>query len=279
MSAAVTLAQVGQPKPILQLHLEPAEPIEVGEFTSAMASLGHRYTSFVERHGALGSGRNARLLVWNISPGSIDIGLLPDWGWVGLLASAYDDLKLTVEFAKALADLLDLFKERRTKENSPNIRIEDCDDAINIAGPIANHGGQQTVNVVNAGVYMPVLFMTSDNAKGLLNNATLLRKELAQPEAGKYQRVALIWTQLNRGETRTKGLRSPDKATIEDIDPDPKPVFFNDEVLYLKQQMIGDEVNPYTFVYFVDVNTSVIQGKIVGYRILDYHGKDQLHEE
>lgn len=281
MCAAIAQTYVGEPAPLFQVHLEPAEPNEVGEFTGAMASLARQYGLFVERHGAFGRARDARLLVWNVSPGSIDIGLLPDWGSAaGILASAFDQLKLTLEFAEAIHNILEFFKSPKKKEDSPGKTILDCDDAINIVSPIANHGGTQTFNVYKNVIQGPVLVMNAAEANGILENATALRKELAAPEAGARSNVALVWTQLNRNDTRTAGQRSPDKAVIEEISQHEKPVFFNDDVLYLKEGMIGDEgSNPYRFVYFVDVQIMMVQGKVVGYRIRAYHHKDLLPEK
>jgi hypothetical protein len=45
---------------------------------------------------------------------------------------------------------------------------------------------------------------------------------------------------------------------------------------YLKKQMIDDEVNPYQSVYFVDVSVSRVSGRVVSYRVMGYHGKEEL---
>jgi hypothetical protein len=45
---------------------------------------------------------------------------------------------------------------------------------------------------------------------------------------------------------------------------------------YLKREMIDDQQNPYQNVYFVDVEISRTGGKITAYRIVGYHGADQL---
>jgi hypothetical protein len=44
----------------------------------------------------------------------------------------------------------------------------------------------------------------------------------------------------------------------------------------IKKQMIDDEVNPYQNVYFVDVSVSRIADKVVAYRVIGYHGKEEL---
>jgi hypothetical protein len=40
--------------------------------------------------------------------------------------------------------------------------------------------------------------------------------------------------------------------------------------------MISDEENPMQKVYFVDVEVSRVGGKVTAYRIVGFHGKDEL---
>ncbi len=40
--------------------------------------------------------------------------------------------------------------------------------------------------------------------------------------------------------------------------------------------MIDDQENPYKKVYFVDVAVSRVHGKVVSYRVIGYHGADDL---
>jgi hypothetical protein len=44
----------------------------------------------------------------------------------------------------------------------------------------------------------------------------------------------------------------------------------------IKKQMIDDEVNRYQNVYFVDVSVSRIGDKVVAYRVIGSHGKEEL---
>jgi len=90
----------------------------------------------------------------------------------------------------------------------------------------------------------------------------------------------MVWSQLARDAAKTGGdKRSPDKGLIAEIDPKPHPVFFAEDMAYLKKEMIDDEENPYQKVFFVDVEIARLPGDRVGnYRIVGYHGKDDLPE-
>jgi len=45
---------------------------------------------------------------------------------------------------------------------------------------------------------------------------------------------------------------------------------------HVKKEMIDDEENPYQKVYFVDVEVLRVGDKVVAYRIVGYHGKEDL---
>lgn len=192
-----------------------------------------------------------------------------------LIAPLIDKYELLHKFAKRLKTIIDFFKGE-SKEAS--VTIKDCDDAINIVKPIAAHGGNQTINVIRHQHINPVIVVTADEARRVIGSATRKKSELqvfAQPE--KHQRVSMTWTRIDRERTITEGTRSPDRATIEEIDPSPHAVFFTDEMSFLKSEMMADEENPYQQVYFVDVEVSrAAGGKVSNYRIVGYHGKEPL---
>ena len=111
-----------------------------------------------------------------------------------------------------------------------------------------------------------------------MNNAQRRKAELqvsAKPE--KAQRVSMTWTRLDKHKVTIGGKQSADRGIIEELDPKPHAVFFTDEMTVLKDEMIADEENPYQQVYFVDVEISrAAGGKITAYRIVGYHGKEEL---
>jgi hypothetical protein len=264
--------------PVLQVHLEPREPIEVSELTDALGSLARQYQDFAVETGLIAKAADARLLVSNVAPGSIDISLLPDWismVTVGFIAPLIDKYELLEKFAKRLKAIIDFFKG---ESKEARISIKDCDDAINIVKPIAAHGGTQTINVIREQHIHPVIVLNTENARQVIGAATRKKSELqvfAQPE--NRQRVSMTWNRIDREKVITEGTRSPDRATIEEIDPNPHAVFFTDEMAFLKSEMIADEDNPYQQVYFVDVEISrAAGGRVSNYRIVGFHGKEPL---
>ena len=267
-------------EPYLQLHLEPSEHIEVSELTGALTALARQYQTFAVQNQIAKKPSDARLLVSSVAPGSIDISLYPDLvdylAALPMLAPLFDKAELIAKFGKTLKSLFELFKKKKETEVGDEVTIKDCDDAINIVKPIANHGGSQTFNVIHGGVTMYVLTMTAPEASEIMEVAHEKKALLQNADAEIRQRVPMVWKRLDRDATSPEAKTSPDRALIEEIDPKPRAVFFTDEMSAIKKQMIDDEVNPYQNVYFVDVSVSRIADKVVAYRVIGYHGKEEL---
>lgn len=266
--------------PILQLHLEPDAPIEVSELTEALDALSHQYQIFATAEGHARPGV-ARLLVSNVAPGSIDINFVPDLGSLGaLVGPMLDQLELLTKFAEQIRRLIDVFRRRDTEATDAggDVTIGQCEDAINITAPIANHGGTQTLNIINGPVVQNIHIMNQAEAREVSERAQREKARLQSPQSERRQRVSMIWKRLDRDPAATEG-RSPDKGLIEEIDTRPKAVLFTDEMAHLKDEMIADEENPYQKVYFVDVEISRVNNRITAYRVFGYHGKDDFTED
>jgi hypothetical protein len=265
--------------PLLQLHLEPRDPIDVLHLTAALGSLARQYQEFAFEHDLARRTADARLLVSNVAPGSIDISFVPDFTYIvaaggPLLAPLLNKYDLIEKFGKHLKTLIDAFSS--TKPPPETITVKDCDDAINIVKPIAQNGGSQTFNIIKAGQILPVLFINTEQAQSLVESAARHKIELQRPDADIRQSVAMVWARLDRDPAKTEGTKSPDRGVIEEIDPKPHAVLFTDEMSHIKREMIDDQENPYQKVYFVDVEIVRVGDKIVAYRIMGFHGTEDL---
>ena len=261
--------------------MEPGSPIDVIEFTAALAAIAHQFEVFAVENKLAARPKDVTLLVSSVRPGSIDIGLLPDLAAsVGpLLAqlSAHLTPIHVLEFATKLKGLIDAFRER---DSAPaGVSVKDCDDVAAIVGPIANHGGTQIVNVHNGNIYNQVVYLDAQSARKIGRNAARAKAELQHPASDIRQRVAMVWAGMDTDKPRSKGHRNPDKGIIEDIDARPRPVFFEDKFSYLKADMLEGEENPYRLIYFVDVSVSRVEGKIASYRIVGFHGTAERDDE
>jgi hypothetical protein len=193
-----------------------------------------------------------------------------------LLAPLIDKFELIEKFGKHLKSLIDLFAKKRETTAGDNISVKDCDDATNIVKPIASHGGSQTFNVINGPVTVQLLTISAREAAAIMETAAHEKALLQNPNAEVRQRVPMVWKRLDRDAVKSAAKTTPDRALIEEIDDRSHAVFFTDEMSHLKNQMIGDEANPYQSIYFVDVVVSRSSGKVVSYRVIGYHGKEEL---
>jgi hypothetical protein len=142
---------------VLQLHLAPLEPIEINELTGAFSAISRQYGVFARAHEYDTSGIKTRLLISGVSPGSIDINFVPDLAVAaaGLVSPIVTDVKIVSGFAQQIKELLDRFSPKKESPHSET-NIKDCDDAINIVKPVAEHGGVQTFNTFTGPVFQTI---------------------------------------------------------------------------------------------------------------------------
>lgn len=194
-------------EPCLQLHLEPSEPIEVSELTGALGALARQYQAFAVENQLAKKPSDARLLVSSVSPGSIDISLYPDLvaylAALPMFAPLFDKAELIGKFGKTLKALFELFTKKES-EAGDDISVKDCDDAINIVKPIANHGGTQTFNVIKGDIILNILTMSASQASEILEVATHRKALLQNSDAETRQRVPMVWKRLDRDEEQPR---------------------------------------------------------------------------
>lgn len=194
-------------EPCLQLPLEPSEPIEVSELTGALGALARQYQAFAVENQLAKKPSDARLLVSSVSPGSIDISLYPDLvaylAALPMFAPLFDKAELIGKFGKTLKALFELFTKKES-EAGDDISVKDCDDAINIVKPIANHGGTQTFNVIKGDIILNILTMSASQASEILEVATHRKALLQNSDAETRQRVPMVWKRLDRDEEQPR---------------------------------------------------------------------------
>ena len=117
--------------------------------------------------------------------------------------------------------------------------------------------------------------ITAPQARSVIEGASRTKAELQFPEAERHQRVPLRWFRLDTNAPKQQG-SSPDKGIIEEIDEKPKAILFSDELAYLKNEMITGD--PFKKIFFVDVEVSRVAGRVVSYRVVGFHGSDEIDE-
>ncbi len=262
----------------LQLHIEPARFVEAGDLAKALRAMERQYEAFALREGLVTRTSQATLRISSFKPGSLDILFSPEIiGAITAFTPAVAGLETIAKFSEHLKKIFDLFKsnpETPSKELS-GISAKDCDDVMNIAAPIAKHGGSQTFNQINGGVTVNFYGMSQSEASDIMSGAGAAKAAIKEPEAKRRQRVALIWSQIDRNQAKTNGTRSPDQGIIQEIDPRPHSILFIDELSSLKNEIVVGE-NPLTKIYFVDIDIVEVEDSIVAYRVVGFHGAQDI---
>jgi hypothetical protein len=147
-----------------------------------------------------------------VSPGSIDINFVPDLANAAapLLVPLIDRMDLIVKFGGHIKSLIDFFRKKEDKAATEAVSVKDCDDAVNILKPIAQHGGSQTFNVIHGAVTQNLLSIDAAEAIKIIEAASQYKSSLLNPDGEKRQRVPLVWKRLDRDGATTDGKSSPD---------------------------------------------------------------------
>lgn len=265
---------------VLRLHIETVHSIAAEELAQALTAYDRQYRDFALSEGLVGRPADARLLVSSVSQGSIDISFIPELAAVGMtLLPLVDQATIALKFGDQLLELLKHFRGDKQLPPTVSVEVKDCDDVSNIVSPVADNGGSQTFMVVNGGVTVNQITVTQSEAQKIRRRAQKQRADLVVPEVPAVETrraVPLTWHQLAKDAPKTQGKRSPDQGVIQEIDDGAHAVLFTHDTAHLKSELIGDGENPYRMIYFVDVEVSRIASKVVSYRVLDFHGKQEL---
>lgn len=140
-------------------------------------------------------------------------------------------------------------------------------------------GGIQSITTINGPVTQTIINLNGAEAQRVIEAAAAYRAQIVGPAPDRKERVSLTWKRLDTDAAVTDRKRSPDKAIIAEIDPKAHAVLFTDDMSHVKREMLDAEAYPFKNVYFVDVEISRVEsGKITAYRIVGYHGKEELEE-
>jgi hypothetical protein len=266
------------PEDGLQLHIEAKRFIEAGDLAKALRAMERQYETFLLREGVVSRTSQATLRVSSFKPGSLDILFTPEViSTVTAFAPALAGLETVAKFSDHLKKIFELFKR---STNSPpkdlsSISAKDCDDIMQIAAPIAKNGGSQTFNQINGGITINLYAMNQSEASDIMSGAANTKAAIKEPESKRRTQVPLVWSQIDRNQAKTAGIRSPDQGIIQEIDSKPHSILFSEDISYLKDEIIRGE-NPLTKIYFVDVDIIEVEDSIVAYRVTAIHSMQDI---
>ncbi len=256
-------------------HIETEQNIEAVELSKTISAIAHQYHQLLESD--TGAEKTKPLLVESVSKGSIVINFTVDPApYLIVAVAAMEQASTIVKLGEHIKWFFDKFGSNHKEAlRKGQISVQDCQDAINIVRPTAKHGGSQTFNIVHNHIESAIINIGETEARAIENRAISTLASLQGSQTEVRRNVPLTWHQLNRDSLKQRGV-SPDKGIIEELDVSPKPILFADETSSFKNHMIMEDDNPYRQVHFVDVEVCRISSKIVSYRVVGYHGSDEL---
>ncbi len=258
--------------------IDPGQPIELGDLSESFAALARIY----ERHYRTSSDDAPKLYVTKLETGSVIMEIAPLAAFMGAV-TMMDGGIIVADFTNRLWRGIKAFSGDPDK--APKLEIpskQDAKDIKEFAKPLLGKSGAK-LGIQHAryektdGEKSTVVEYTFDENE--LNRAAInidraleLPPPSAQePESGKTHReVMLFLEQANRAPGKQSG-RTGDKGVIPDISEKALPVYFRKGIQELKEQMVRSETNPLEMTFVVDVHTTVLNGEVKGYTVLEIH--------
>lgn len=261
-----------QPDYILRYCIKNTQPVELKDFTDALAALQGEYASFARSKGI--TGIDTKLHVHKVEHGSIIVDLV-EFASVGLIPFA-ENVVTIVEFARSLQGVMGFLSGRSSElhqELSPNT----LDNCSRLVQPIVkDNQGKIEMSVIDSStntVFDNCTFTTNHYyANEIQSNATEYKDKLKERTTGQdiYSHCLLRIVQLNTEKSKA------DKGVIEEISPKELSLVFENSVKEEITQI--KEVNPFAILYDVDAIQILSQGRVVAYRILRIHKVVEIEE-
>lgn len=251
----------------LLIHIEHSKPIEINEFTTSLNAIGGLFSSFAQEKGESREMSQANLYVEKIESGCIDIFLCEIVS--ASLIPFMENMNIILEFSSYIKSVLDFFTsgigekpelkagEAKNFKDLLNITANDNKGEM-IIGAIVNENKEYMFNNCTFN------FPQSNSAQNQLDKE-IERMKSIQPTGNKYTRQLMTIYQMRSDMNANVG----NKAVIESISPRKLSVVFSSDEL--KEEILHSDDNPTKKAYWVDVETLNVNGKLVGYNVLELH--------
>lgn len=261
------------------VHLDPGQPIELGNLSESFAALARLY----ERHYRKEGESAPKLYVTKLETGSIWMEIAPYLPLLGQVVAIADSALIMADFTDRIWKGIKAFSADpgdAPRQNPPP--IDDARDIREFVKPLLGKRGA-LLGITHAryektdGERKTVVEYDFDEAE--LNRAALNIDEaigtnlLPVDDHNKTEKkcveVMLFIDQANRGPGKEKG-RTGDKGVIPEISEKPLPVYFKKGLNDLKGHITKD-VNPLTSTFIVDVYVHYVGEEPRGYTVTHVH--------
>jgi hypothetical protein len=269
------------------LEYETKDPVDLELLTASFSGLASQYRKTLERRGFQSDETNVRLFITDIVSGSIEAE-------IGVAAVAFlnvfqfmDYSIIFTDFTMRIKRCLDYFVG--SKERPHSLDIQDCRDIKAFISAVRSNKGaslryrharfQQNSGKKETLIEFSFDSEALDKADRNIDREIMLLEQKESLSFKVFNNVLLRWHQTNKDDAKTAGLRSSDKAVIEEISDRPLSVFFPPGAEILKRHMINITGNPFRKDFVIDVHVQYVNDKPKQYTVLDLHDVRDLDDE
>lgn len=257
----------------LTLRISTKDPIELGDFVGAFASLGAEFERFI-RETRPDLKAEAQIYVKEVRQGSIEAELLPYFLLASPFISSMDSVLIVEQFLSRWGSRLSALIRGDGKQVSSKAELADFTGAVQA---IANDpNGSSTLE---AAVYedgrreiKAAFKFTTKEAQEARRTIDARRKEIEAKSNTDYQRRLMVFTRSDIHNAKI-GKRSGELVQIESISPDSLPLMYGSGLSEerIKHEIRDADENIYKKGFNVDVNVEMRAEKPVAYSVTHVH--------
>jgi len=254
----------------LVVEIHNREPIELLDLTKSLVSLASQFNTYATKYGDTKENREAKLYVKEIRSGSVILELI-EIATVGYLPFL-ENVNTIVGFATFAKTVFDYYLGKTEKK--PELTTNDFKELSQIVNPIANDNGSQFNISTNVNGNLELhLHINSLEANAVQNMFERELKALKAPEVlnDTNNKMILTFYQARNDMKSNVG----NKGTIEEISPKPMNIIIEDDKI--KEKMLYED-NPLTTAFVVDVKQQLVKGKLVAYKVVNFHGTFDIED-
>ncbi len=254
----------------ITLKLCTREPIEVGDFVAAFASLSSQYERYMRaNHPDLVA--EAELFVSEVRKGSVIAELIPFWP---ALIAHMDQALILENFIRLYGSRLSTYLKGKTEPDISKSELKDFMGEIAAIARDPNASAELEAVQYKDGkkkITASLKFRTPE-ARLAMQTIERQKREIEKSTHADHSRVLMVFEQSNVKDSAV-GKRTGEWVKIEDVSDRPLPLIYASEMAEdrIKHEIREADDNVYKKGFVVDVNLETKGGRPVAYRVTDIH--------
>ncbi|MFD0988217.1 hypothetical protein [Methyloligella solikamskensis] len=261
---------MGEEPAHITLKLCTSEPIEVGDFVAAFASLSSQYDRFI-RASYPDLAPEAEMFVSEVRKGSVIAELIPFWP---SLIATMDQALILEHFIRLYGSRLTTYLHGKTEADISKSELKDFMGEVSAIARDPDASAELEAVQYEDGkkqITASIKFRTPE-AKLALKTIEAQKREIEKSTHADHSKVLMVFEQSNVKDTAI-GKRTGEWVKIEDVLDRPLPLIYVSEMAEerIKHEIREADDNVYKKGFVVDVNLETKGGKPVAYRVTDIH--------